>query len=110
MMKVAGSRISASAQNQPSGFVKRLFGRYETARKIVVAVLGVSVLVIGTLMLVLPGPAIIVIPAGLAILATEFGWARMMLNRLKRKLQLTSKGEAERSHGAADGSQKRTNR
>jgi uncharacterized protein (TIGR02611 family) len=104
MMKVADSRVSGSAQNQPAGFAKRLFGRYETVRKVIVGVLGISVLVIGTLMLVLPGPAIIVIPAGLAILATEFGWARMMLNRLKRKLQLTSKGEAERSHGASDGS------
>jgi uncharacterized protein (TIGR02611 family) len=83
---------------------KRFFGRYETVRKIIVAVLGISVLAIGTLMVVLPGPAIVVIPAGLAILATEFGWARMMLNKLKRKLQWTAKGEGERSHESSDGS------
>ena len=34
-------------------------------------------------MLVLPGPAIIVIPLGLAVLAVEFAWARRWLERLR---------------------------
>ena len=34
-------------------------------------------------MIVLPGPAVVVIPAGLAILATEFLWARRALRRCK---------------------------
>ncbi|HWO42850.1 MAG TPA: PGPGW domain-containing protein [Candidatus Eisenbacteria bacterium] len=79
-------------------FIKRLFGRYETARKIVVGILGASVLLLGALMLFLPGPAIIVIPAGLALLATEFGWARAILRKLKRRL------------GASDNSSARANR
>lgn len=54
------------------------------ARKIVVLVVGVSVIVVGTAMLVLPGPGTVVIPAGLAILATEFIWARRLLKRLKK--------------------------
>ena len=58
---------------------------YKTVRKAVIAVIGVSVLLIGAAMIFLPGPAIIVIPAGLAILATEFGWARILLSRLKEK-------------------------
>jgi uncharacterized protein (TIGR02611 family) len=74
----------------------RLFGRYETLRKVVVSILGLSVILIGGLMLVLPGPAIIVIPAGLAILATEFGWARMILKRFKRKLGWPAEGKGER--------------
>ncbi|HUU98707.1 MAG TPA: TerC/Alx family metal homeostasis membrane protein [Phycisphaerae bacterium] len=52
-------------------------------RRIVVVLLGASVLVIGIAMIVLPGPAIIVIPAGLAILGTEFLWARQLLAKLK---------------------------
>jgi tellurite resistance protein TerC len=36
-------------------------------------------------MLVLPGPAVIVIPAGLTVLATEFGWARRVLARVKKR-------------------------
>jgi uncharacterized protein (TIGR02611 family) len=58
---------------------------YKIVRKAVIAVIGMSVLLIGAAMIFLPGPAIIVIPAGLAILATEFGWARILLSRLKEK-------------------------
>ena len=39
---------------------------------------------IGVALIVLPGPAIVVIPVGLAILATEYTWARRSLNRLKQ--------------------------
>ncbi|MCU0668770.1 MAG: PGPGW domain-containing protein [Myxococcota bacterium] len=53
-------------------------------RKIAVVVFGTSVLAIGVLMLVLPGPAFVVIPAGLSILALEFVWARRWLVRVQR--------------------------
>jgi uncharacterized protein (TIGR02611 family) len=59
---------------------------YKIVRKAVIAVLGVSVLLIGAAMIVLPGPAIIVIPAGLAILATEFAWAKSVLRKLKERI------------------------
>ena len=38
---------------------------------------------LGIAMIALPGPAVVVIPAGLAILATEFLWARRALRRCK---------------------------
>ncbi len=53
-------------------------------KKIVVAIIGGTVVLIGLAMTVLPGPAIVVIPAGIAILATEFVWARRWLNKGKR--------------------------
>ena len=56
-------------------------------RQIIVFVLGMSVLVIGIAMIILPGPATVVIPAGLAILATEFAWAARWLSYLKRRAQ-----------------------
>ena len=56
------------------------------ARKLVVAVVGGSVLLVGIAMLVLPGPAILVMPLGLAILATEFLWARRWLKRARALL------------------------
>jgi tellurite resistance protein TerC len=59
---------------------------YKIIRKGVIAVLGVSVLLIGAAMILLPGPAIVVIPAGLAILATEFAWARSILRKLKERI------------------------
>jgi uncharacterized protein (TIGR02611 family) len=56
---------------------------------VVVLVAGLAVLATGILMIVLPGPAFIVIPLGLAILATEFLWARRLLQRMKRTLEKT---------------------
>jgi uncharacterized protein (TIGR02611 family) len=53
------------------------------ARRVIVGVIGATVLFVGVCMIVLPGPAVIVIPAGLAILASEFVWARRLLNKVK---------------------------
>jgi tellurite resistance protein TerC len=52
-------------------------------RKLLVGILGGSVILIGLAMTVLPGPAIIVVPLGFAILATEFAWARRVWRRGK---------------------------
>lgn len=68
---------------------------YKTGRRIVIAVVGSSVLLIGVIMLVTPGPAFIVIPIGLAILAVEFVWARQWLKKLR---QMISRRNAE-GHG-----------
>ena len=54
------------------------------ARKVAVAVIGSTVLLFGIALIVLPGPAFVVIPLGLAILATEFVWARRLLRRVKQ--------------------------
>ncbi len=54
-----------------------------TAKRLVVSVVGGTVLLFGIALIVLPGPAFLVIPAGLAILATEFVWARRMLRRVR---------------------------
>jgi len=50
-------------------------------RKLVYSVLGTTVVLIGLAMVVLPGPAFIVIPIGLAILASEYAWARRIIRR-----------------------------
>jgi uncharacterized protein (TIGR02611 family) len=54
------------------------------ARRVIVSVVGATVLLIGVALLVLPGPAFIVIPIGLAILATEYAWARRWLKKIRR--------------------------
>lgn len=56
-------------------------------KRLIVGVVGITVTLIGVAMIVLPGPAFIVIPAGLAILATEFLWARKLLDSVKEKFQ-----------------------
>jgi tellurite resistance protein TerC len=56
---------------------------YKWARRIAVAVVGFTVLLIGVAMIVLPGPAFVVIPVGLGILSLEFAWARRWLRKVK---------------------------
>ncbi len=60
-------------------------------KRIIVAVLGVTVLALGIALIVLPGPAFLVIPAGLAILAVEFAWARRWLRSARALLPHRSK-------------------
>ena len=56
-------------------------------RKVAVAVIGTAVLIFGLALIVLPGPAVVFIPLGLAILAKEFPWARRLLDKIKQSLR-----------------------
>jgi hypothetical protein len=51
-------------------------------------------------MMVLPGPGILVILAGLAVLATEYVWAQRMLNFTKQKAE-QAKNKVLRRNGQA---------
>lgn len=50
-------------------------------RKLIVGVIGSTVVLFGLALVILPGPAVVVVPLGLAILATEFAWARRIIRR-----------------------------
>src|SRR5262249_5149971 len=59
--------------------MKRFFSHWyldniKVGRRLIVSVVGATVFLIGIALLVLPGPAFVVIPVGLAILATEYAW------------------------------------
>lgn len=56
---------------------------FRQIRRVVIFVVGMTVLLLGVALLVLPGPAFLVIPAGLAILGIEFAWARHWLGKAK---------------------------
>lgn len=58
---------------------------YKYARRLVIAVIGVTVVLFGVLLLFIPGPGTVVIAAGIAVLATEFIWARILLKRMKHE-------------------------
>ena len=53
-------------------------------RTLVISVIGTTVVLIGIVMIVTPGPAVVVIPLGLAILSVEFAWARVLLKKAKK--------------------------
>ena len=55
--------------------------------KLVVTVVGTAVLTAGLIMMVTPGPGLLGIVAGLAILATEWDWADRWLKTARRKLE-----------------------
>ena len=50
-------------------------------RRFLIVAIGFSVVLIGLVMIVLPGPAIVIVPLGFAILASEFAWARRVWRR-----------------------------
>jgi uncharacterized protein (TIGR02611 family) len=52
-------------------------------RRGVVTLVGAAIVVLGVLLIVLPGPGFLTIVAGLAVLATEYDWARRALDRAK---------------------------
>jgi hypothetical protein len=64
------------------GEVLAFVGR--SSKRVAVSVVG-GVLVLGGLaMLVLPGPGLLVVVAGFAVLGTEYAWAAAALERTKR--------------------------
>jgi len=58
----------------------------KTVRQVAILLAGSAVILLGIAGLVLPViPGMVVIPVGLAILATEFVWARRLLKQMKKK-------------------------
>ncbi|MEW6110155.1 MAG: PGPGW domain-containing protein [Nitrospirota bacterium] len=60
-----------------------IFKTVKHVKRLITAVIGLTVLALGIAMIVLPGPAVIVIPVGLGVLATEFIWARRLLLKVR---------------------------
>jgi hypothetical protein len=81
------------AHDEPPAHLRTLLPRpwavwfWSHARKWVVGVIGSTVLLLGVVMLVVPGPGWLTIFAGLALLATEFAWARWMLKHAQARLK-----------------------
>ncbi len=76
-------------------FVFRTLGQ---AKRLIVILFGFTILAGGVVMIVLPGPAVVVIPLGLAILATEFIWARKLLAAVKGRFERMKKGNNTEPH------------
>lgn len=76
---------------------------YKTARRIVVLAVGSTVVLFGIVMLVTPGPGLVVIPIGLAILGAEFAWARIWLRKVRESIShQNSKYHASRAERHRD--------
>ncbi len=88
------------APNPQSPFWKALHTTYTSARRVIIGAVGFTIVTIGILMLVLPGPAFVVIPFGLAVLGAEFAFARRWIHilRIQTRNGLNSIGLGKKSH------------
>ena len=73
-----------------------LYAPYRVAKRIAIGIVGGSVLIVGICMIVLPGPAFVVIPVGLGILSIEFAWARIWLKKAKAKTETLARNFAQK--------------
>jgi tellurite resistance protein TerC len=60
-----------------------VIGGVRQAKRLIKIVIGFTLLALGVAMLVLPGPGIVTIMLGLAVLSAEYVWARRLLDRMK---------------------------
>jgi uncharacterized protein (TIGR02611 family) len=57
----------------------------EQVRRVFLIIAGFTLLLAGVIMLVTPGPGLLVIFLGLGLLAAEFVWARRLMDRMRRE-------------------------
>jgi hypothetical protein len=83
-------------------------GPWRLVKRIAIIVAGSVVTLVGIAMLVLPGPAIIVIPLGVSILSTEVPMARRWMDKAKewvrkKKRELATRRAMKRLKSALHG-------
>jgi hypothetical protein len=89
----------------PFKVVGRFIGR--NSKRVGITIAGFLLILVGAALLVLPGPGLLVIIAGLAVLATEYVWAQRLLRLAKKKATqakdaiLRKKDEPEEEEGTA---------
>jgi uncharacterized protein (TIGR02611 family) len=96
---------SASAARPEPKVVQKLREKRETHKdhgriyRGAFVVAGLLLTLGGIAMLVLPGPAFVVIPIGLALLSLEFAWAGRLLDKSLEKAQVAQQKAAETTTG-----------
>jgi uncharacterized protein (TIGR02611 family) len=69
-------------------------------RRILVTTLGLLLLAAGVLMLVLPGPGLVGLFLGFAVLATEYAWARRLVEPIRRRVEAARERRRVQRRGA----------
>lgn len=60
---------------------------WKSFKKLFVTLVGPFLVLMGILLLVLPGPGLLLIAAGITLLGTEYHWARRLIAPIKRRLE-----------------------
>ena len=80
---------------------------YKAARRIAILAVGSTIVALGVVMLVTPGPGLVVIPIGLAVLSIEFAWAKIWLRKVREGISnVNSRNHAERAEHHRDRAQR----
>jgi len=89
------SRDDSASDQAPQGEEAEVaLSPARVARRVGVSVAGATLVGAGTAMLVLPGPGLLTIAAGMAVLGTEYPWARRKLDEVKNRVRsATSRDE-----------------
>lgn len=94
----APEETAASGSRGPVG--RFIYANVRRARRIAVFIIGVTIVLFGCALFFTPGPAIVVIPAGLAVLATEFLWARRLLRHFRDRAVAISNSRVRLGEGS----------
>jgi tellurite resistance protein TerC len=88
--------LAAATYLEPSLTLGR--AAWRQVRRLVVFVVGSTVVLLGVVMIVTPGPACVVIPLGLLILSYEFVWAKKLLEKVKDRIKsMTGRSPADKN-------------
>lgn len=88
LASMLAGRDSAALASPLANDLERLALRSNRqARKAITLLFGATVLLVGLAMIFLPGPAMLVVPLGLAILGVELNWARRWLKKTRNSLK-----------------------
>jgi len=99
---IGAERDTAPLASPLEGEVESLASlTWKQARRIAILIVGSSVILVGVALLVLPGPGSVMLLVGLAILATEFVWARRWLRRIKIGANKAARSWRKRGHDKA---------
>lgn len=89
-------RVVTSPENRDAPTVNSRLGLLDRIRattagritlKVVVAIVGVAIVLLGVMMIPLPGPGWLVVFAGLAILSIEYVWAKHLLGFVRQRVK-----------------------
>lgn len=83
MARNSGTGFESPIKSKAKKYSKRTV---KELRRFVILVMGLTIMLIGVLLLVLPGPGMIIFLFGLTLLASEFYWAKNWLKKVERTI------------------------
>ncbi|MHA2100751.1 MAG: PGPGW domain-containing protein [Candidatus Kariarchaeaceae archaeon] len=81
MVSNSGTELGYAIKTKAKKYSKRTV---KELRRFAILIMGLTIMLIGVLLLVLPGPGVVTIIFGLTLLASEFYWAKNWLKKVEK--------------------------